>query len=117
MQWATAMPLEAAPGSRFRYANNDALLAARSVLATLGDGQAAIDFPFTELIWRIGKFPTAPETDWHSKKVVIVRRGFDPANGGIFDIARYGRDILASLDSDFSRPGAMEQGSAAKATP
>jgi CubicO group peptidase (beta-lactamase class C family) len=186
-QWATAMPLEAAPGSRFRYANNDPLLVARSVRATLGDGQAAIDFPFTELFWRIGMFHTTPETDWQgnyvlssqvwttardlarlallylnngvwngerllpegwskfvatpgaaqppqgagygaffwlygpeqglpegaylmngnrgqyifivpSKKVVIVRRGFDPANGGILDIARYGRDILAALD-------------------
>jgi CubicO group peptidase (beta-lactamase class C family) len=186
-QWATAMPLEAAPGSRFRYANNDALLVARSVRATLGDGQAAIDFPFTELFWRIGMFHTTPETDWQgnyvlssqvwttardlarlallylnngvwngerllpqdwskfvatrgaaqppqgagygaffwlygpeqglpegtylmngnrgqyvfivpSKKVIIVRRGFDPANGGIFDIDRYGRDILAALD-------------------
>jgi hypothetical protein len=33
-----------------------------------------------------------------SKKVIIVRRGFDPANGGIFDIDRFGRDILAALD-------------------
>jgi hypothetical protein len=33
-----------------------------------------------------------------SKNVVIVRRGFDPANCGIFDIARCGRDILAALD-------------------
>jgi CubicO group peptidase (beta-lactamase class C family) len=186
-QWAAAMPLEVAPGSRFRYANNDALLAARSVRATLGDGQAAIDFPFTELFWRIGMFHTTPETDWQgnyilssqvwttardlarlallylnngvwngerllpegwskfvatpgaaqpptgagygaffwlygpeqglsegtylmngnrgqyvfivpSKKVIIVRRGFDPANGGIFDIDRFGRDILAALD-------------------
>lgn len=186
-QWAAAMPLEAAPGSRFRYANNDSLLVARSVRATLGGGQAAIDFPFTELFWRIGMFHTTPETDWQgnyilssqvwttardlarlallylnngvwngerllpegwsrfiatpgaaqppqgagygaffwlygpeqglpegtylmngnrgqyvfivpSKNVVIVRRGFDPANGGIFDIARYGRDILAALD-------------------
>jgi CubicO group peptidase (beta-lactamase class C family) len=186
-QWAAAMPLEAAPGSRFRYANNDPLLVARSVRATLGDGQAAIDFPFTELFWRIGMFHTTPETDWEgnyvlssqvwttardlarlallylnngvwngerllpegwskfvatpgaaqppkgagygaffwlygpeqglpeatylmngnrgqyvfivpSKNVVIVRRGFDPANGGIFDIARCGRDILAALD-------------------
>jgi len=186
-QWAAAMPLEAAPGSRFRYANNDSLLVARSVRATLGDGQAAIDFPFTELFWRVGMFHTTPETDWQgnyvlssqvwttardlarlallylnngvwngerllpegwsrfvatpgaaqppkgagygaffwlygpeqglpegtylmngnrgqyvfivpSKNVVIVRRGFDPANGGIFDIARYGRDILAALD-------------------
>jgi CubicO group peptidase (beta-lactamase class C family) len=183
-QWATAMPLEAAPGTRFRYANDDALLAARSVRASLGDGQAAIDFPFTELFWRIGMFHTTPETDWQgnyilssqvwttardaarlallyindgvwngqrllpegwskfvatpagaqpeagagygalfwvygpkqglpegtylmngnrgqyifivpSKKVIIVRRGFDPDSGGRFDIARYGRDILA----------------------
>ena len=185
-QWAAAMPLEAAPGSRFRYANNDPLLVARSVRATLGDGQAAIDFPFTELFWRIGMLHTTPETDWQgnyvlssqvwttardlarlallylndgvwngerllpvswskfvatpgaaqppkgagygaffwlygpeqgmpegtylmngnrgqyifivpSKRVVIVRRGFDPADGGIFDIARYGRDVLAAL--------------------
>ncbi|MCH1927768.1 beta-lactamase family protein, partial [Shewanella sp. C31] len=53
-QTATAMPMEAAPGSRFRYANNDTLLAARSVRAALGDGQAALDFPFTELLWKIG---------------------------------------------------------------
>jgi CubicO group peptidase (beta-lactamase class C family) len=33
-----------------------------------------------------------------SKKVVIVRRGFDGDNGGNFDIARYGRDILAALE-------------------
>ncbi len=186
-QWATAMPLEATPGARFRYSNDDALLAARSVRATLGDGQAAIDFPFTELFWRIGMFHTTPETDWQgnyvlssqvwttardiarlallyindgvwngqrvlpegwskfvatpgaaqppegpgygaffwlygpaqglpegtylmngnrgqyvfivpSKNVIMVRRGFDMDNGGNFDIARYGRDILAALD-------------------
>jgi CubicO group peptidase (beta-lactamase class C family) len=186
-QWATAMPLEAAPGSRFRYANNDSLLVARSVRATLGDGQAAIDFPFTELFWRIGMLHTTPGTDWQgnyilssqvwstardlarlallylndglwggerllpqgwskfvataggaqpaigpgygaffwlygpaqelpagtylmngnrgqyifivpSRKVVVVRRGFDPDNSGNFDIARCGRDILAAMD-------------------
>lgn len=186
-QWAVAMPLEVAPGTRFRYSNDDALLAARSLRASLGDGQAAIDFPFTELFWRIGMFHTTPETDWRgnyilssqvwssardvarlallyindgvwngqrllpegwskfvatpapaqpqddagygaffwlygprqglpdgtylmngnrgqyvfivpSKRVVIVRRGFDGDNGGNFDIARYGRDILAALE-------------------
>jgi CubicO group peptidase (beta-lactamase class C family) len=185
-QWATAMPLETSPGTRFWYSNDDALLAARSVRATLGDGQAAIDFPFTQLFWRIGMFHTTPETDWQgnyvlssqvwttardiarmallylndgvwngkrllpegwskfvatpgaaqppsgpgygaffwlygpdqglpqgtylmngnrgqyvfivpSQNVIIVRRGFDMDNGGNFDIARYGRDILAAL--------------------
>lgn len=186
-QWATAMPLEAVPGSRFRYANNDTLLAARSVRATLGDGQRAIDFPYTELFWRIGMNHTTAETDWQgnyvlssqvwttardlgrlgllylndgvwagerllpegwgrfvstpgsaqpekgagygalfwlygpaqglpegtslmngnrgqyvfvvpSKRTIIVRRGFDPDNSGVFDIARFGRDMLAALD-------------------
>jgi CubicO group peptidase (beta-lactamase class C family) len=62
-QWVTAMPLEAQPGTRFRYANNDAMLAARSVRATLGDGQRAIDFPYAELFWRIGMRHTTAETD------------------------------------------------------
>jgi CubicO group peptidase (beta-lactamase class C family) len=63
-QWATSMPLEAAPDSRFRYANNDTLLAARSVRAALGDGQSALEFPFRELLWKIGMLHTTPETDW-----------------------------------------------------
>jgi len=69
-QWATAMPLEVAPGMSFRYSNDDALLAARAVRASLGDGQAAIDFPFTELLWRIGMFHTTPETDWQGNYVL-----------------------------------------------
>ncbi|WP_041373072.1 serine hydrolase domain-containing protein [Phenylobacterium zucineum] len=69
-QTATAMPMEAAPGSRFRYANNDTLLAARAVRAALGDGQAAIDFPFTELLWKIGMTRTTPETDWQGNYVL-----------------------------------------------
>lgn len=48
-QWATAQPLEGRPGTRFRYSNDDAMLAARAVRASLGDGQVALDFPYTEL--------------------------------------------------------------------
>lgn len=69
-QAATAMPLEAAPGSRFRYANNDALLAARALRARLGDGQRALAFPFTQLLWRIGMTRTTPETDWQGNFVL-----------------------------------------------
>jgi CubicO group peptidase (beta-lactamase class C family) len=69
-QHATMMPLEVAPDSRFRYANNDTLLAARAVRATLGDGQRAIDFPFTELFWRIGMMHTTPETDWQGNYIL-----------------------------------------------
>ena len=67
---ATAMPLEAAPGVRFRYANNDTLLAARAVRAALGDGQAALDLPFAELLWKIGMSRTTPETDWRGSYIL-----------------------------------------------
>jgi len=186
-EWATAMPLEAAPGSRFNYANNDTLLAARSVRASLGDGKAALEFPFAEVLWKIGMRHTTPETDWQgsyilssqvwttardlarlgllyqndgvwngqrllpagwstfvatpapvqppgdrgygaffwlyrekvglpadtyvmngnrgqfvfivpSRKVIIVRRGFDSAGGPRFDEAKFARDVLAALD-------------------
>ena len=69
-EWATRMPLEVAPDSRFNYANNDTLLAARAVRAALGDGQEALAFPFTELFWRIGMNHTTPETDWQGNYIL-----------------------------------------------
>ena len=94
-QTATAMPLEAAPGARFRYANNDALLAARALRATLGDGRRALAFPFTELLWRIGMTRTTPETDWRGNFVLssqvwstardLVRLGLLYLNDGMWN--------------------------------
>lgn len=69
-EWATRMPLEASPGTRFNYANNDTLLAARAVRASLGDGEAALAFPFTEVLWRIGMLHTTPETDWQGNYIL-----------------------------------------------
>lgn len=69
-QQATAMALEAEPGTRFRYANDDPLLAARSLRAALGDGQRAIDFPYAELFWRIGMNHTTAETDWQGNYIL-----------------------------------------------
>lgn len=59
---AAAMPLEAKPGTRFNYANNDFLLAAYGLETQLGDG--ALGFPFTQLLWPLGMTRTTPETDW-----------------------------------------------------
>jgi CubicO group peptidase (beta-lactamase class C family) len=67
---ATAWPLEAAPGTRFRYANNDSLLAIRGLRAKLGEGERALAFPLTDLFWKIGMTRTVPETDWEGNHIL-----------------------------------------------
>ncbi len=67
---ATGLPLEAKPGMRWRYANNDTLLAARALRHRLGDGDRALAFPFTELLWKIGMRRTFPETDWEGNYIL-----------------------------------------------
>jgi CubicO group peptidase (beta-lactamase class C family) len=67
---ATGWPLEAPPGRRFRYANNDILLAVRGLRSVLGDGQAALDYPFTEFLWKIGMMRTVLETDWEGNFIL-----------------------------------------------
>jgi CubicO group peptidase (beta-lactamase class C family) len=67
---STAMPLEAPPGQRWRYANNDTLLAMRALHAAVGDDQQFLAFPFRELFWKIGMTRTTPETDWRGDFVL-----------------------------------------------
>ena len=67
---ATPLPLEAPPGTRFRYANNDTLLAIRGLSAKLGGGERALAFPLTDLFWRIGMTRTVPETDWQGNFIL-----------------------------------------------
>jgi CubicO group peptidase (beta-lactamase class C family) len=67
---ATQWPLETAPNSRFRYANNDILLAIRGLRARLGDGERALAFPFEALLWKIGMNRTFPETDWQGNFIL-----------------------------------------------
>jgi CubicO group peptidase (beta-lactamase class C family) len=64
------MPLEAAPGTRFHYANDDVLLAARALRAEIGDDQRFLAFPYQELLWRIGMAHTTLETDWEGSFVM-----------------------------------------------
>ncbi|HEX8062759.1 MAG TPA: serine hydrolase [Allosphingosinicella sp.] len=67
---ATQWPLETAPDTRFRYANNDILLAVRGLRAKLGEGGEALAFPFESLLWKIGMTRTVPETDWQGNFIL-----------------------------------------------
>lgn len=60
---ATTTPLEAAPGSRWKYANNDTLLLLRALRHTLADDLTYLRFPYDELLHRIGMYNTWMETD------------------------------------------------------
>lgn len=67
---ATGWPIEAAPGTRFRYANNDILLAIRGLRAALPSTEAYLAFPFRELFWKIGMTRTVPEVDWQGNFIL-----------------------------------------------
>ena len=91
---ATPLPLETAPGTRFRYANNDTLLAIRGLKAKLGT-ERALSFPLTDLFWRIGMTRTVPETDWQGNFILssqvwttardLARLGLLYVNDGVWN--------------------------------
>tara|TARA_R110002096_G_C14661614_1_gene728109 strand:- start:30007 stop:31479 length:1473 start_codon:yes stop_codon:yes gene_type:complete len=61
---AAGISLEAKPGTRWKYANNDTMLAVRSLRAAIGDRQAYMEYPFKEVLYKIGMLDTKLETDW-----------------------------------------------------
>lgn len=66
----THWPIEALPGTQFRYANNDIVLAIRSLRATLNDDRRYTAFPRTQLFDRIGMGHTVAETDWQGNFIL-----------------------------------------------
>ncbi|OQW42889.1 MAG: serine hydrolase [Proteobacteria bacterium SG_bin5] len=90
-------PIEAKPGTRFRYANNDILLAMRSLRAALGE-EAYRDFPKTALFAPLGMRHTVAETDWRGNYVSssqiwttardLARFGLLYLNDGVWNGAR-----------------------------
>ena len=60
---APAWPLEARPGTRFRYANNDILLTMLSLREALGEERYR-NYPNSALFARIGMAHSVIETDW-----------------------------------------------------
>ena len=63
-QQATRNPLEAAPGSRWKYANNDTMLAVRALREAMDNDRKFHAYPFKSLLHPIGMYNTVPEMDW-----------------------------------------------------
>jgi len=80
----TGWPVEAPPGTRFRYANNDILLAVRSLRAALGDKDYA-DLPRAALFDKLGMAHTVAETDWRGN-YILSSQVWSTAR----DLARFG---------------------------
>lgn len=62
---ALNQPLETAPGTRFKYANNDTVLAMRAMRDRLNDDALYHRFPYEKLLWKIGATHTTLEADWN----------------------------------------------------
>jgi CubicO group peptidase (beta-lactamase class C family) len=60
---ATTTSLEAAPGTRWKYANNDTLLLLRALRHRLNDDHRYLRFPYDELLHPLGMYHTFMETD------------------------------------------------------
>ncbi len=84
-QEVTAWPLDAMPGTRFRYANNDIVLAVRALRARIGNDAVYGRFPQTELFDRIGMTRTIAETDFQGN-FVLSSQVWSTAR----DLARFG---------------------------
>ncbi len=61
---AVRAELEAPPGARWRYANNDTLIAMRALRQQFESDAAYHAFPFERVLDRIGMAHTTLETDW-----------------------------------------------------
>jgi CubicO group peptidase (beta-lactamase class C family) len=80
---ATTWPLIAPPGTRYRYANNDTLLAVMAIAPTFAR------HPPAELFRRLGMYDTWAETDWRGN-YMLSSQVWTTAR----DLARFGRLYL-----------------------
>lgn len=97
-QYATKNQVEARPGKRWRYANNDTMLAMRSLHEKMNNDRRFLEFPFKGLLHKIGMYHTTPETDWDGDFVMssqvwttardLARLGHLYLNDGIWDNKR-----------------------------
>lgn len=90
--------LVAAPGSRWRYANNDTMIAMRALRERMNDDAVFLALPFEKLLHPIGMKNTFLETDWNGDFVLssqvwttardLGRLGLLYLNDGVWNGAR-----------------------------
>ncbi len=85
----TRAPLEAEPGTHWRYANRDTLLLVRAMRGVLADDAAYWSFPRQALFDRIGMQHTVAEADWRGNFVLSSQVQSTPR-----DLARFGLLLL-----------------------
>jgi len=87
--------LVAPPGTRWFYANDDALILSYLLRARLGDEKKYLAFPYARLFQRIGMLHTTAETDWDGTFILssqvwttardLARFGMLLANDGVWN--------------------------------
>jgi len=112
---STEKALEAVPGKRWKYANDDTLLTIRALRAALDSEAAYHRFPFAELLYEIGMTHTKLETDWAGNFILssqvwttardLARLGLLYLNGGVWD----GTRILPEDWADYVSTPAPDQ--------
>jgi CubicO group peptidase (beta-lactamase class C family) len=85
MSAITENALEVAPGTRWKYANNDTLLLARALRHVIGDDAQFLRYPYDELLRPLGMHHTRMETD-HLGMFVASSQTYTTAR----DLARLG---------------------------
>lgn len=86
---ALARELAAAPGMRWKYANNDTLLLSYALRQRIRDDRVYLAYPYEKLFRRIGMRHTTAETDW-SGTFILSSQVWATAR----DLARFGLLLL-----------------------
>jgi len=100
---ATTTALEAAPGERWKYANNDTLLLLHALRTRLADDLRYLRFPYDELLHPLGMYHTRMETD-HLGNFVGSSQTYTTAR----DLSRFG--LLLARDGVWNGKRLLPEG-------